>query len=177
MIWDILISGGIPSRIRGGGGATNLTNISPNSRMIFHWPCHAFRPSVIFLGPHCFGPSILLGPYWQWLLSIIAVNVSIGSWSFSIFLFFFLSRMSIATIQWLLLLSIIGVTLWQCIYRLSDMPIVCQERQNIMHLLIFRTATKSKSNFNLKCIWLHFEMNISKCLKNLCITWPHAFPA
>ena len=62
MIWDILISGGIPSRIRGGGGATNLTNISPNSQMIFHWPCHAFRPSVIFLGPHCFGPSILLGP-------------------------------------------------------------------------------------------------------------------
>ena len=84
--------------------------------------------------------------------------------------------MSIATIQWLLLLSIIGVTLWQCIYRLSDMPIVCQERQNIMHLLIFRTATKSKSNFNLKCIWLHFEMNISKCLKNCVLLDPMHSP-
>ena len=159
MIWDILISGGIPSRIRGGGGATNLTDISPNSRMIFHWPCRAFQPTLF------------------WTLNSSIVTVAIKYYCcqciyrilvFSIFSFFFSSRMSITTIQWLLLLSIIGVTLWQCIYRLSDMPIVCQERQNIMHLLIFRTATKSKStsNFNLKCIWLHFEMNISKCLKN-----------
>ena len=36
--------------------------------------------------------------------------------------------------------------------------------------------SKSTSNFNLKCIWLHFEMNISKCLKNCVLLDPMHSP-
>ena len=157
MIWDILISGGIPSRIRGGGGATNLTDISPNSRMIFHWPCHAFQPTLF------------------WTLNSSIVTVAIKYYRcqciyrilvFPIFSFFFSSRMSIATIQWLLLLSIIGVTLWQCIYRLLDITIVCQQRgmgQNIYvianyHISFTHQNWKYESELKGLCFIISLQM-------------------
>ena len=110
--------------------------------------CHGSRGYIFVRGTFNWGFLSVLN---IWHFTTLCFEVSFKWW---------------AGAEWLWLLSIITVTLWQCIYRLLDITIVCQQRgmgQNIYvianyHISFTHQNWKYESELKGLCFIISLQM-------------------